>query len=280
MKLKNAKTVENLTKIFNLYRITYGDGLVDRIEVLEPFFSIEHNGLIYAYNLPSHITSKIFHPPSLPQAFHISAVPAHYNSKSPDYSRITVNVVIPEAEANRFNDCFFMIQALEVVNRVAQPMASNEKPKDPRADDIAAQVARRKAELVLAEAKKQREWELEEEARDARVRDIVADVQKNVNNRKQNSTTTISSSSTQRQNLHAVNMDDVSVIKVSETFPRIEPPFSYLPNNSVSKCNQEKVVYRLQKTQPVSSNGRQQLPDYHQPAAPSKLPKANKTKTE
>lgn len=173
--LKNCRPVKVLAEPIT---ISFGDCSVDRNEVLESFFSYEHNGVIYAYNLPKTVT--------LPLADGLT------------HSSITVTLTIPENECNRFKDCFFMAQALQVIVREQQmaifnvgesspPTSSlNEKPKDPRADLIAEQVAQRRADLVASEIERLKELKSFEKQREEKQREMVSDIKSSVAIRKTN----------------------------------------------------------------------------------------------
>ncbi|CCD70024.1 ANK_REP_REGION domain-containing protein [Caenorhabditis elegans] len=165
--------------------ISFGDGNVDRREILEPFFSFEHNGIIYAYNLPPIISNNL-------------------ETKSKQVN-VTVNLTIPETEGNRFKDCFFMVQAVQIVVREqpqpinpafeSSPNSFNLRPRDPRTDMIAEKVARMRTEKVIEEAARRNEVEM----RDNRVRGIVADIESAIALKKSKSvrgeaTTSVSSS--------------------------------------------------------------------------------------
>ncbi|KAF1752306.1 hypothetical protein GCK72_018860 [Caenorhabditis remanei] len=161
--------------------ISFGDTCVDRYENLESFFSYEHNGCIYAYNLPKTVT--------------------HNENR---FTNITIRLTLSESECNRFKDSFFMVQALQIVSRSQEPNVFNagetsfSNPIDPRAEAVAEQVAVRKAELIAAEAHRVKEAEMKDKLRENRVRGMVSEIQSGVALRKSQKESEAAASTSQK----------------------------------------------------------------------------------
>ncbi|CAO4376416.1 unnamed protein product [Caenorhabditis nigoni] len=158
--IKNCRPVRVLTTPIS---ITYADSCMERVDLLESFFSWEHNGLIYGYILPNSVT--------------------HTLPDSPN-RQITLNINVSETASHRFKDSFFMVQAIQLkIREQVEPMFKypvNPNHQDERAEVVAAEVAKRKAAIMAENAAKVNRKEREAREEEERYNSMVADVHRGV----------------------------------------------------------------------------------------------------
>ncbi|ULT86202.1 hypothetical protein L3Y34_006111 [Caenorhabditis briggsae] len=158
--IKNCRPVRVLTTPIS---ISYADSCMERVDVLEPFFSWEHNGLIYGYILPNSVT--------------------HTLPDSPN-RQITLNINVSETASHRFKDSFFMVQAIQLkIREQVEPLFKypvNPNHQDERSEAIAAEVAKRKAAKMAEQAAEVNRKERAGREKEERYNSMVADVHRGV----------------------------------------------------------------------------------------------------
>lgn len=120
-----AVDVSDCVKILNVHRfsVRFGDGVVAINEPMTPFFSVLHNGICYAFIISPNITRSVLAMPQISVTFHI-----------------------PQTDADKFENCFFMAQAIQIT-KLGDGVSQD--PRDPE-----TVLTKQEAKLKLATEKK------------------------------------------------------------------------------------------------------------------------------